>query len=194
MSELTLTLIRLGLLALLWLFIFSLAAVLRRDLYGTQVSHGGRRAAPDAQAAGRTGRPNRRARRQGRAAAGAAVAGGGAAAGSAGAAPAGGGTPRGGPRRPTTLTVTEGRLAGTSLPLGRAGVLIGRAPECTLVLDDEFASSRHARIFARPEGWFVEDLGSRNGTFLGGAKLTGTAPVSVGSVLRIGRTILELRG
>ena len=90
--------------------------------------------------------------------------------------------------------VTEGQLVGTSLPLGRGGVLIGRSPECTLVLDDEFSSGRHARIFAGPDGWLVEDLGSRNGTFLGGQRLTGTAPVTIGSVLRIGRTTLELRG
>ena len=85
-------------------------------------------------------------------------------------------------------------MAGTSLPLGRQGVLIGRGPECTLVLDDEFASSRHARIFPRAEGWFVEDLGSRNGTIVGGAKVTGAVPVESGSVIRIGRTTLELRG
>ena len=73
-------------------------------------------------------------------------------------------------------------------------MLIGRSPECTLVLDDEFSSGRHARIFPGQGGWLVEDLGSRNGTFLGGQKLTSTAPVAIGSVLRIGRTTLELRG
>ncbi|MDQ6716029.1 MAG: FHA domain-containing protein [Actinomycetota bacterium] len=171
MSELTLTLIRLGLLVLLWIFIFSVTTVLRSDLYGTQVS---RRSGSDKPA--KDGRKARRA-----------------------AAPPVSKTPtparpRAGRRVPTTVTVTEGQLAGTSLPLGRSGVVIGRSPDCTLVLDDEFASTRHARIFARPEGWFVEDLGSRNGTFLGGSKLTGVAPVGVGSVLRIGRTTLELRG
>jgi len=93
-----------------------------------------------------------------------------------------------------TLVVTDGQMAGTSLPLGRQGVLIGRGPECTLVLDDEFASSRHARIFPRAEGWFVEDQGSRNGTQVGGVKITGAVPVEIGSVIRIGRSTLELRG
>jgi pSer/pThr/pTyr-binding forkhead associated (FHA) protein len=171
-SELTYTIIRLGLLALLWLFVLSLAAVLRRDIYGTRISRRGlrERRAP---APARTPVP-------------------------AGAAPAAATTPPARPARrrrdPVNLVVTEGQMAGTSLPLGRQGVLIGRGPECTLVLDDEFASSRHARIFPRAEGWFVEDLGSRNGTMVGGAKVTGAVPVESGTVIRIGRTTLELRG
>ena len=184
MSELTLTLIRLGLLVLLWVFIFGVASVLRSDLYGTRVSRrvlapraprerGGREpATPPARQQGAAGAP-----------------------GPPGA-PGGddGRSQRATPRLPTTLVVTEGQLAGTSLPLGRSGVLIGRSPECTLVLDDEFSSGRHARILPRAEGWFVEDLGSRNGTFLGGSRLTGAAPLTIGSVLRIGRTTIELRG
>ncbi|WP_411285744.1 FHA domain-containing protein [Lapillicoccus sp.] len=180
MSELTLTLIRLGLLALLWVFILSVATVLRGDLYGTRVSRRLKTDRPDRQ--GR--RAERQERQPARPPAGLTPA----------PAPAATTRPRQGRGVPTSVTVTEGQLAGTSLPLGRSGVLIGRAPECTLVLDDEFASTRHARIFSRPEGWFVEDLDSRNGTFLGGTKLSGTAPVGVGSVLRIGRTTLELRG
>jgi pSer/pThr/pTyr-binding forkhead associated (FHA) protein len=89
--------------------------------------------------------------------------------------------------------VTEGRLAGTTLPLRPAGLLIGRNPECALVVDDDFASGRHARLFIRDGAWWVEDLGSTNGTFLGGDRLTTAQPVSVGSTLRIGRTVLELR-
>jgi FHA domain len=175
-SELTYTIIRLGLLALLWLFVLSLAAVLRRDIYGTRISRRGlrdRRASPASPA--RSPVP-------------AAAVG---AAGSASAPPA---RPPRRRRDPVTLVVTDGQLAGTSLPLGRQGVLIGRGPECTLVLDDEFASSRHARIFPRAEGWFVEDQGSRNGTQVGGVKITGAVPVESGSVIRIGRTTLELRG
>jgi hypothetical protein len=175
-SELTYTIIRLGLLALLWLFVLSLAAVLRRDIYGTRISRRGlrdRRASPPSPA--RSPVP-------------AAAVG---AAGSASAPPA---RPPRRRRDPVTLVVTDGQLAGTSLPLGRQGVLIGRGPECTLVLDDEFASSRHARIFPRAEGWFVEDQGSRNGTQVGGVKITGAVPVESGSVIRIGRTTLELRG
>jgi pSer/pThr/pTyr-binding forkhead associated (FHA) protein len=89
--------------------------------------------------------------------------------------------------------VTEGPLAGTSLRLRDAGTLIGRNPECALVLDDDFASGRHARIFEKDGGWFVEDLGSTNGTFLGAQRLTEPMPVEVGSVLRVGKTVVELR-
>ena len=94
---------------------------------------------------------------------------------------------------PSSLTVTEGPLTGTSLRLRESGTLIGRNPECALVLDDDFASGRHARIFERDGSWFVEDLGSTNGTFLGSQKLTSAMPVETGSVLRIGKTVVELR-
>ncbi|NUO34619.1 MAG: FHA domain-containing protein, partial [Dermatophilaceae bacterium] len=97
----------------------------------------------------------------------------------------------------TTLVVTEGPLTGTSLPLRSGGILIGRNPECALVLDDDYASGRHCRIYPDPsgrDGWVVEDLGSTNGTFIGRDRLTGTRPVEVGTTLRIGKTVLELRG
>jgi pSer/pThr/pTyr-binding forkhead associated (FHA) protein len=89
--------------------------------------------------------------------------------------------------------VTEGPLTGTSLPLREAGTLIGRSPECALVLEDDFASGRHARIFQRDGAWFVEDLGSTNGTFLGTERVTGTARVEAGTRLRVGKTVVELR-
>ena len=122
MSELTLTLIRLGLLALLWVFILSVATVLRGDLYGTRVSRRLKTDRPDRQ--GR--RAERQERQPARPPAGLTPA----------PAPAATTRPRQGRGVPTSVTVTEGQLAGTSLPLGRSGVLIGRAPECTLVLDD----------------------------------------------------------
>ena len=84
-------------------------------------------------------------------------------------------------------------LTGTSLPLRDAGVLIGRNPECALVLDDEFASGRHARILRAEDGWYVEDLGSTNGTFVGQYRVGDPVPVEVGTSIRIGRTVIELR-
>jgi len=182
MSQLTVTVLHLGLLALLWVFVIGVVGVLRRDLFGTQVL--ARPAAPAA--------PGRAAR-----------------AAAAPAAPAAAPAPAPAPVRapapvaapapvdagPRTLVVTEGPLAGTSLALG--SVLIGRAPECTLVLPDDYASSRHARLVPREGRWFLEDLGSTNGTTLGrsasGTPVTGTVEVGPGSVVRIGRTVLELR-
>lgn len=94
---------------------------------------------------------------------------------------------------PRSLVVTEGSLAGTTISLSTAPVLIGRSPECSLVLTDDYASTRHARLYPRDGRWYVEDLGSTNGTLLGRTRLTEATPVAVGSRLRIGRTVLELR-
>lgn len=164
MSELTLTLLRLGFLTLLWVFVLAIVAVLRRDLYGTRVT---RRATV---AAG--GRPPARSGPIPTAARGAEE-----------------------PRRdtPRTLVVTEGSLQGTTLALGQAAILIGRAPECTLVLEDDYASNRHARFVLNQGAWLIEDLGSTNGTFLGRSRVEAPTPVEPGVPVRIGRTVLELR-
>jgi pSer/pThr/pTyr-binding forkhead associated (FHA) protein len=169
MSELTLTVIRLGLLALLWIFIFSVVGVLRGDIYGTRVvSRTPRKPAPSprrdpATPPGQPAAAPRQRKRQPHSSA------------------------------PHSLVVTAGSLTGTSLPLRESGTVIGRNPECALVLDDDFASGRHARIFHREGAWFVEDLGSTNGTFLGAERLTGPVRVEAGSTLRIGKTVIELR-
>ncbi|GAA8843805.1 FHA domain-containing protein [Helicobacter pylori] len=165
MSELTVTVLRLGLLVLLWVFVLSVASVLRTDLFGTRVVN--RRPAP----------PKKAGRR-----------------GAKGAAPvAEAPRPPRNPRTPTHLVLTTGPLTGTSLPLRESGVLIGRNPECALVLDDEFASGRHARIIRGEDGWYVEDLGSTNGTFLGQYRVGDPVPVETGTSIRIGRTVIELR-
>ena len=94
---------------------------------------------------------------------------------------------------PSHLAVTEGSLAGTRITLTGAPVLIGRANDSTLVLTDDYASTRHARIVWQDGQWMVEDLGSTNGTYLGRRKLDGPTPLEVGVPLRIGATVLELR-
>jgi pSer/pThr/pTyr-binding forkhead associated (FHA) protein len=91
------------------------------------------------------------------------------------------------------LVVTAGSLAGTRLRLGSGPILIGRAEDSTLVLDDDYASTRHARITQQGPEYFLEDLGSTNGTYLDRAKVTMPTPVPVGVPIRIGRTVLELR-
>ena len=193
MSELTLTLLRLGLLALLWIFIFSVVGVLRTDIYGTAVRRRGKRKA--LKEAQKQDRQRTSPRTPVPAAAGAGAAGAGGAAGPSQAAGRKGRSR--GKGAPTTLVVTEGPLAGTSLPLRSGGILVGRNPECALVLDDDYASGRHCRIYpdtSGRDGWAVEDLGSTNGTFIGRERLTGSRPVEVGTTLRIGKTVLELRG
>jgi pSer/pThr/pTyr-binding forkhead associated (FHA) protein len=99
-------------------------------------------------------------------------------------------TGRGAPQR---LLVTAGALAGTSIGLADQQITIGRANDATLVLNDDYASSRHARLFPQDGQWIVEDLGSTNGTYLDRQKVTQPTPVSPGVPIRIGKTVLELR-
>ena len=94
---------------------------------------------------------------------------------------------------PSQLLVTAGGLTGTRIGLTGAPVLIGRANDSTLVLEDDYASTRHARISLQDGMWVVEDLGSTNGTYLGQRKLDGPVPMELGVPLRIGQTVLELR-
>ncbi|MEY9214501.1 FHA domain-containing protein [Thermobifida halotolerans] len=100
---------------------------------------------------------------------------------------------RGRRNEPRALVVTKGPLAGTTIDLTAQPITIGRAKDSTLVINDDYASGRHARLFPDNGRWIVEDLGSTNGTYLGTARLTRPQPVSVGQPIRIGKTVLELR-
>ena len=91
------------------------------------------------------------------------------------------------------LVVTEGALAGARITLSGQPVLIGRADDSTLVLTDDYASTRHARLSQRGSEWYVEDLGSTNGTYLDRAKVTTAVRVPIGTPVRIGKTAIELR-
>jgi pSer/pThr/pTyr-binding forkhead associated (FHA) protein len=160
MSALSLTIIRVGFLAVLWLFVIAAIGVVRTDLLGGPASSTRRGRARQAQAARqpRSPRPQR----------------------------AGRGSPR-------FLVVTAGALKGTSLDLAQQQITLGRANDATLVLNDDYASSRHARIFPQDGQWIVEDLGSTNGTYLDRQKVTRPTPVPLGVPIRIGKTVLELR-
>ena len=94
---------------------------------------------------------------------------------------------------PRFLVVTEGGLAGVSIDLSDQQITMGRANDATLVLNDDYSSSYHARIFPQDGQWFVEDLGSTNGTYLDRQKVIRPTPVPVGVPIRIGKTVLELR-
>jgi pSer/pThr/pTyr-binding forkhead associated (FHA) protein len=98
---------------------------------------------------------------------------------------------RGGP--PRVLVVTEGPLSGVTIDLTDQQITLGRANDATIVLNDDYASSRHARIFPQDGQWIVEDLGSTNGTYLDRQKVTRPTPVLPGVPVRIGKTALELR-
>lgn len=98
-----------------------------------------------------------------------------------------------GGKNPRQLVVTHGALAGTRISLDGRPILIGRADDSTLVLDDDYASTRHARLSLRGNDWYVEDLGSTNGTYLDRAKVTAPMRVPLGAPIRIGKTVIELR-
>ncbi len=178
MSELTLTVLQLGFLVLLWLFILGVVGVLRGDLYGTRVAV---RQPANSRKARRRGPPD--------------IAPPPPVVGAVGNRPAPGARPPAArpPATPRQLVVTEGSLRGTTITLGTAPIVIGRAPESTLVIDDEYASSRHARLVRQGDRWVVEDLGSTNGTFVRRERLTAPVPIDVRVPIRIGRTVLELR-
>lgn len=171
MSELTVTLLRFGFLALLWIFIFAVIASQARDL-----AVGNR-----ARAAINNARKKRPAAREERPAT----------------PPAGkdsGASTTGGTRyRPRTLVIVDGPLSGSSFQLGSAPILLGRSAESTVPLEDDYASGRHARLFAQGSRWFLEDLGSTNGTFLQGQQLSRATAVDPGVQFRVGRTVMELR-
>ncbi len=94
---------------------------------------------------------------------------------------------------PALLVVTAGSMAGTRIRLGDAPVLIGRADDSTLVLDDDYASTRHARLTRDGDTVYLEDLGSTNGTYLDRTRIVQPTAVPVGAPIRIGRTVIELR-
>ncbi|CAB4882314.1 MAG: FHA domain-containing protein [Actinobacteria bacterium] len=95
--------------------------------------------------------------------------------------------------RGSKLVVIEGPLTGTVIPLSTAQVTIGRAADSTLVIEDDYASSRHARVYAAEGSWLVEDLGSTNGTWIDRSRITSPTVLTVGAPLRVGRTTLQLQ-
>ncbi|OEU90231.1 hypothetical protein DB35_02790 [Streptomyces abyssalis] len=168
MSELTLTVMRLGFLAVLWLFVIVAVQVIRSDLFGTRVTQRAARRAEGQRPQQRQQPPRQQSGRRG-----------------------GGGRGR---NAPSKLVVTEGSLTGTTVALQGQTITLGRAHDSTIVLDDDYASSRHARIYPDRDGqWIVEDLGSTNGTYLDRTRLTTPTPIQPGAPIRIGKTVIELR-
>ncbi len=81
---------------------------------------------------------------------------------------------------------------GDEVQLDSAPLMLGRGSRNDVDLGrDEYASSDHARIEPRRDGVWIEDVGSTNGTYLNGTRLTGPKRLSVGDVVRVGET--ELR-
>lgn len=94
---------------------------------------------------------------------------------------------------PSHVEVTQGSNAGATALLSEAPILIGRGNDAAIRLDDDYVSTRHARIAASGDQWFVEDLGSTNGTYIGSVRITQPTTITLGTEVRIGKTILELK-
>jgi pSer/pThr/pTyr-binding forkhead associated (FHA) protein len=94
---------------------------------------------------------------------------------------------------PTHVAIVEGANEGETVSLDEAPILIGRGSDAAIRLDDDYVSTRHARIASSGDQWFVEDLGSTNGTYIGSHRLTQPTTLQLGSKVRIGKTTLELR-
>lgn len=151
MSEWLIAALKIGFLALLWIFVLLVANTIRTDLFG--------KALPAGEAAALApGAKNRQ------------------------------------PERVTlrSLRVLDGRQAGLDIPLG-GGLDIGRAAESRLVLDDDYCSTHHASV--RPDqhgGYYVEDFGSTNGTYVNNARISTPTAIGPNDVIRIGRTSMKL--
>lgn len=161
MSELVLTLLRLGFLLLIWGLVLVTVLVLRRDLRAPRDARPLVAAPPPkTPKAPKAEKPAKQK------------------------------APKSGVR---SLVVVEGALAGTVIPLGAADVTLGRAPDSTIVLDDDYASNQHAKLSLVNGAWVVSDLGSTNGTWIDRQRIVAPTQLQVGHQLKVGRTVLELR-
>ncbi len=154
MSELLLSILRIGFLLALWWFVLTIVSVLRRDL---QAPRDAKPLTPARTSRRPSPRPTLRSR-----------------------------------KAITKLVIIEGTLMGTVIPLGTTAIVIGRAPDATVVLDDDFVSTHHARLTPNGNHWIVEDLGSTNGTWIDRNRVSAPTVFRPGTQLRIGRTSMEL--
>lgn len=160
MSALTLTLIKIGFLGLLWLFVLFAISVVRSDMFGERVDPA--QLGPARQSRNGMGGRGSKAPKRRRGA-------------------------------PTQLVITEGANSGVTVPLGEEPILLGRGADASIRLDDDYVSTRHARFVPNGDDWYVEDLGSTNGTYIGSQRITTPMVVGVGVQVRLGKTIAELK-
>lgn len=186
-SELVLLIMRVGFLLLLWFFIFSILYALRSDLFGAPV----RKLRTDGVAAKTAPAPPQ-------AQAGAQPQSTKPAPGSQPPVitPSGGALPSAGAKQSDParkLVITSGVASGTEVSLDDDFVTIGRSPDSTLVIVDEYTSTYHARLSRTGNDWKLTDLDSTNGTRLNGEKVTQTVSVPLYTPVTIGQTTFELR-
>jgi hypothetical protein len=165
-SELALFIVRAGFLAVLWIFVFTIISVIRADLFGQKVvSRVASANAPQVL--------------------------------SSPVAPA---APASNPlvmessgSNASKLVIIDGDRTGHVIPLDRRELTIGRAETSDLVVDDEYASTHHAKLILINNDWLIQDLNSTNGTFLDGGRVGTPAVVKLNTPVRVGKTVFELR-
>ena len=96
-------------------------------------------------------------------------------------------------QKATKLVVTAGDKVGTEIALSARQLTIGRAGDSDLIVDDEYASTHHAKLVFINGEWLIQDLDSTNGTFLDGQKISTPQAVSMNAQVRVGQTTFELR-
>lgn len=174
-TELTFAVLKYAFLALLWLFVWLIVRSLYQDVevFSPHKSRAYRRKDRQARRTAKSPTPTARPIRATRAT---------------------GSVPRAS-KQPTLLVVMDGPLAGTSVPLNGSTLTLGRAPSNTVVLDDEFVSSHHARVYPDPNtgSWAIEDLNSTNGTVVNQQRISSPTMLPAGVPVRIGATTFELR-
>jgi hypothetical protein len=104
------------------------------------------------------------------------------------------GAPRSKARGGSELVVFRGDARnGKTVRLRSSGHTIGRSPDADVVIDDPYASEFHARVEIHDGGALVHDLGSTNGTYVNGRRISVPTPAGRGDTVQIGKTILEVR-
>jgi hypothetical protein len=175
-SELTLLIFKVAFLIALWVFVFFVVAAVRRDLFGervTKLSAAAAKQARDIATVFVDGR-NETDRSQP-------------------AVPGGELATSGRLSRTLELVVISGSRVGDRLALTTEPVSIGRSSDSTVVIRDDFTSSHHARLEYRSGSWVVSDLGSTNGTFLAGKRITAPTVLQIDQPLTIGATTFAIQ-
>lgn len=172
MSELTLLILRIGFLIALWVFVFFVVYAVRSDLFGQRVRKMPTPAQPvtasDASAFLTSAQPRVSAAQS-----------------SSELAPADGTHLR--------LVITSGALQGQELPLQGDVITIGRSPDSSVVIQDDYTSTHHARLETRGGNWLLRDLDSTNGTTLAGARVTSPTPIPLNTPIVVGSMTFEVR-
>ncbi len=101
-------------------------------------------------------------------------------------------TPRGRRKAKLVMVGETGRRKQASWEF-EVEVVIGRAAECAVSIDDEFASNLHAKIYRSEGRYYVEDLGSTNGTYVNGRRINYPTELRGGDRIKIGRSEMEFR-